>query len=186
MDSKLTKQKQKKPETPTGFVIVDIDNPYFNSSHHGSESQHKRTQALYNPRESPIAWMYAHREQTGVTEAQVAAAHEFRKLYETARGVGIRSMDYEKTPVDGGKMGDILTDRQVDASNELAAAHCRIGSHGYQLVEQVCGQCIFIRQLAARRSAQNKLSQHLKESLETLAVFWGLQRLRTRTYRRAS
>lgn len=172
----MTKQKKKKQSTPTGFIMEEVENPFY----YGAGNQQKRIKVVYNPRESPIAWMYAHRKRTGITQEQVLAANKFRKLYEAAQGVGVGSMDYTKEPVDGGGFPDVLTDRQARAAKELAQASARLGMEGYQLVEQVCGQCAFIHQLAAARRAQDRMSKNLKDSLESLALYWGYQRLPTR------
>lgn len=175
----MTKPKQKrqpKQKLPNGFVMEEVDNPFY----YGAGNQQKRIKVVYNPRESPIAWMYAHRKRTGVTEGHLLAANHFRKLYETAQGFGVGSMDYTKEPVDGGGFPDILTDRQARAAKKLAEANHKLGMAGYQLVEQVCGQCAFIHQLSQKRRTQDRMSRHLKESLESLAIFWGYQRLPTR------
>ncbi len=182
------KRRTKKTAKPigTGFVMVEVDNPHFSTDHAESTGNPKRIRALQNARESPITWMYVHHKQTGVTEAQVRAAGKFRSLYETAGGAGVGSFDYTREPVDGGGVTDPLNDRMVDAAKELAGVATRLGPAGYDLVEKVCGQCIFISQLDPRRRTQNKLSENMKDCLDSLAIFWGFQTPKVRSYRHAS
>ncbi len=183
--AKRRKKKKVRQTTGTDFIMVDVDNPMFSADHAESSGNPKRIRAVMNARESPIAWMYAHKEQTGITEAQVAAAGRFRRLYETAGGAGVGSIDYMREPVDGSGITDPIGDRMMDAARELVGVNARLGPAGYRLVEQVCGQCLFISQLTPRRREQNKLSGKLKNSLHSLATFWGLQTPSTQSYRKA-
>lgn len=186
MARKKRKKVRQKPAAGTGFVMVDVDNPMFSADHAESTGNPKRIQALQNVRESPITWMYAHKEQTGVTEAQVAAAGRFRRLYETAGGAGVGSIDYLREPVDGGGVTDPIGDHMMDAANRLKDVSTRLGPAGYDLVEKVCGQCLFISQLTPRRREQDTLSKRLKECLDSLATYWGFQTPPTRSYRKSA
>ncbi|MCP4407017.1 MAG: hypothetical protein GY807_04520 [Gammaproteobacteria bacterium] len=168
----MARRKKKKPSTHLQIKVMEIDNPNFQPEHAGNKGNPKRVRAAFNMKESPVMWMLA---RGYVTEPQAMAATEFRRLYEQMGGAGARAIDFTQEPVDGGGVTDPITDRLIDAAKALAEVQRRLGPVRYNLVEQVCGQCIFIKQLASSKWYQLKMSRELKNCLDILAVDWGFQ-----------
>ncbi len=54
-------------------------------------------------------------------------------------GKGASAIDYGREHVDGGKAGDPITERQVNAGKELARCRVLLGVRLYGLVSAVCG-----------------------------------------------
>ncbi len=167
-------RKKKKPSARLRIKVMEVDNPNYQPEHAGVRGNPKRVRAAFNMKESPVMWMLA---RGYVTEPQAMAATRFRKLYEQMGGAGARAIDFTQEPVDGGGVSDPINDRLIDAAKELGEVQKRLGPAGYNLVEQVCGQCIFIKQLASSKWYQLKMSRELKNCLDILAVDWGFQSL---------
>lgn len=177
-------KKKKKPQRHPNFILIDVDNPNYQPGNDGEPGNPKKERAAYNYRESPIAFMRARRY---ITESQAKAGVKFRLLYEKCGGGGARAIDWRKEPVDGGGWFDPFTDNRMEAAKELQQIQDKLGREGYLLVEKVCGNCIFINDLAHAEGYSKryvtKLSRNLQECLDVLAVYWGFQRLKTRSYR---
>lgn len=169
------------PESRMEIIAVTIDDPEFSYSHEdGKLGNRRKSPAIANVRESPVAWMFKH-DQLEVH--QLEAANKFRKYYERTGGT-IQAMDTTKEPVDGGKVTDGLTDRKLHSAKELALAEKKLGKQGYKLVEQVCGECLWLNQIEPTKHYQRLAGRRLRESLDTLAFFWNLSSVNT--HRKAS
>lgn len=172
------KSKKTKPHPPVNFIMVDVDNPEYSRDHDGASGNPKKIRAAFNSKESPVMWMHA---RNWVTDSQAMAATEFRRLYEMCGGAGARAIDFTKEPVDGGGYIDPISDRRMDAAKELMQVQHRLGRSGYDLVERVCGQLFFIKQVAAQyrnsssKRYETKLANQLKDCLDVLAIDWGYQ-----------
>jgi hypothetical protein len=148
-----------------------LDNPLYSFDHADGEAGNRRKVPVpVSMRESPAIWMHGHGK---INDSQLRAAGQFRRWYEAAGGAGVKAMDTTKEPVDGGRVSDGLTDRKLHAAKELAGARTRLSPRAYWLVESVCGQCIWIKDLDGRRRTQDAYSMALKEALDSLAIFWG-------------
>ena len=172
-------KKKKKSESP--IVSMEVDNPDYQPEHHGAAANPKRIKAAFNMRESPVIWM---RARGYVTEPQAMAATEFRRLYERSGGAGGKAIDFTREPVDGGTASDSITDARIDALKELSRVKDRLGIAGFDIVQKVCGECVFIKDLAPTKWYQLKLADQLKDCLDVLAVDWGYQTSRIRTSRK--
>lgn len=152
------------------IVSCTVDDPYFNRAHDGAKGNTRQTMAIRNIRESPHAW---YRARGWIDEHHAQAADKFRRLYERCAGSGLRAFDYGKEPVDGGFMTDGLTDARMDAAKELIEAQKKVGPAGYQLVEQVCGHLVWVKQLSRNTYESRQIMERLRDSLDTLSIFWG-------------
>jgi hypothetical protein len=161
------------------ICIREIDDPEYRREHDGAKANTKTRQSAYNMRESPIAYMIAKGQ---VNQAQGEAGLHFRRIFEMAGGTGAAAMDYTKEPVDGGGFTDPLTERQWRAGKELSEAHAKLGTAGYELVRDVCGNGYFIKDLHATKWKQTLNGKLLRESLTTLAQFWGYETARIRKW----
>lgn len=163
-------------------TTMEVDNPDWTRDRDGVPGFPKHIRAAINMRESPIVWMLAHKQ---VSETQAKAASRFRQLYEAAGSSDLKAMDYTKEPVDGGGIPDIISDRKMRAAKELAEVHALLGIEGFRLVANVCGDCIWIKDLERTKRRQVVAGQMLRVCLDALAVHWGYQMLKTRVWRKA-
>lgn len=189
----MPRKTRKKPKHQPNFILVDtsnpqqpeyieveVDNPNYQPANDGEPGNPRKTSAIYNYRESPIAHMYKHRN---VTRSQAEAGVYFRKLYEAAGHSGPRAIDWRKEPVDGGGWADPYDDIMMKAAMELVRVKKRLGPEGFALVERVCGQCVFLKDVVHEHTNsyskryESKISQQLKDCLKTLAIDWGYENL---------
>lgn len=137
-----------------------------------------KLKATVNLAEHPLEMMLARRR---LTQAQYEAGIRFRAIYEHAMIGPGRGIDPSKIKVDGGKMGDPLSDAVLHAHGELKRILPRLGRNGSDVVLKVCGQGMSISDLAkvwpGGDSDKLKIAfigPRLKEALDVLAEeVWG-------------
>ncbi len=137
-----------------------------------------KLKAVVNLAEHPLEMMLARRR---LTQAQYEAGIRFRAIYEHAMIGPGRGIDPGKIKVDGGKMGDPLSDAVLHAHGELKRILPRLGRNGSDVVLKVCGQGMSISDLAkvwpGGDSDKLKIAfigPRLKEALDVLAEeVWG-------------
>lgn len=182
----MAKQKAKKTKAAgwqpkQKLVSVMVDNPYHNKDHYqpktdGDEnsdaSNPVKVSAKFNLKESPIG-LLAHRRI--INEAQVRAAAEFRKLWETMGGAGVRAMDYSIDAVDGGGIADPISHHQMDAAKKLRDLRKHVGIRPYDILVKIVGQGIEITTLGKTQRERLTISDYLKDGLEDSAKFWGFE-----------
>jgi len=180
-------RKKKQTVTLSNVIWVEIDNPDFSRDHEeGKAGNLKTTRAMLNMRESPALWMLQHNY---IDQAQYRASDRFRRLYEQTAGSGVKGMDTAKEPVDGGKFVDSLTDARMQAAKELVSARRYLGDYtgipfSFELVERVCGQCYWIKDLYDKEREQQSAGRHLKLCLDGLAELWDYKQSKIRVMRR--
>lgn len=171
----MAKKKKKvvsKPVQGVGFVMVDVENPNYNPAHEGKAGNPTKITAAYNPKESPAAWY----KSKGIIQAhEYQAASMFRQLYERCGGSGVKAFDYTKDPVDGGNVSDGITEGRMDAAKKLSDAHKKLGRSGYLLVESVCGQGCWMKDIHPDQYMQRKQMGVLRGCLDELAALWGFK-----------
>ena len=164
------------------IVSMEVPNPDWTPDRDQVPGFPKSVRANVNCRESPIVWMLAHNQ---VSPTQAKAASRFRELYEATGTGDLKAMDYMKEPVDGGGFPDIITDRKMAAAKELSEVHKLLGLEGFRLLANICGDCIWIKDLERTKRRQVVAGQMLRVCLDALAVHWGYQMLKTRVWRKA-
>ena|SRR5438876_2925551 len=122
-----------------------VDNPFFSRSNAACPSNPEMIPAIVNVRESAIT-MLASRKKLDL--AQVEATNHFRKLYEALGGKGPSGFDPGRLVVDGGKMPDGISQRQINAGQELRKCRALLGERGFRLVALVCGQGHALHEIA--------------------------------------
>lgn len=169
---KRTTWKPKHKITPKlELVSAEIDNPYFSADHAESVDNPKRIRASKNLRESAIETLFARGK---LDEAQKKAGDRFRAVWEAGGGAGTAAMDYSRTHVDGGGMRDPLSERQVDASKELATCRVVLGVRNFALVCKVCGQGLSFGDISTDQRTKLTMADNLRDSLDDLARMWGI------------
>jgi len=151
-------------------TTYEIDNPDWDASRDGLPGFPRRISAALNMRESPAMWMYVHGQ---IDHAHMQAASEFRRLHEMAGGAGIQAIDTTKEPVDGRSHYEPITDAMMLAARKLRQAHAVLGPERYRLVEAVCGDCVWIKDLADTRRGRSAMADLLRDCLDVLAEDWG-------------
>lgn len=162
-----------KPKGKAGHAPVvgtrDVPNPYAPS---------ERITVAVNLAEHPLEMMLARRR---LDQPLYEAGVRFRRIYEAAAIGPGRGIDPAHIKVDGGRVGDSLSDSVVHAQFELKRLALRLGLVGERIVSAVAGQGMTISELAERWPSPDALRKRLdyldlrfKEALEVLAEeVWG-------------
>jgi hypothetical protein len=166
-------RKKASPRSKIVLRGVTIDNPYFARGHPISASNPERIAAVINVRESAITTLYARGK---IDDAQKEAADRFRSLWETLGGKGASSIDPAREHVDGGKMPEPISERQVRAATELAKARLELGARGYWLVARICGEGCSLAEAMGSQRKRDALTaaDNLRACLDDLAALWRL------------
>jgi hypothetical protein len=173
-------RKRQKPVTLGNVIMLEVENPLYSRAHDGDRTNPRTITACYNPRESYAGMLYARKT---ITQAENEAATRIRRAWEGIGGAGAKAMDYSKLVVDGGLTPEPLSERQQEYGRLLKDAALRLGPQGYDLTIKLAGQGLMPKDMVATRRQQDYLGQRFQECLETLAVHWGLQKSRIRSWR---
>ncbi len=130
---------------------------------------------LRSTRDDPLAGMAARNQ---IDAAQLAAGREWQRHHENSEVGSIRAIDPTKEAVDGGRLPDPITQKQIGAFYQLHEAKMALGREGDGLVRDILGARMSIRLAAEARGCHGDLEikyigRRFRECLETLAVLWG-------------
>lgn len=162
-----------KPKVKAGKAPVKgertVDNPYRAG---------EKITATVNLAEHPLEMMLARRR---LTQAQYEAGIRFRAIYEHAMIGPGRGIDPGKIKVDGGKMGDPLSDAVLHAHFELKRLAGETGQVGMTMLVSICGRGETVTEVARRwpsaeaeRQVVAYIGLRLREVLDVLAEdVWG-------------
>lgn len=114
-----------------------------------------------------------------IPDCDYAAGRRWQDAYENSQIGSVRAIDPSKEAVDGGRMPEMLTERQRRGAIEVNAARAVLGPVGNALIQDVLGEGLNIKQAATKRglSAETDrrfLGGRFRECLSTLAVLFGL------------
>lgn len=142
-----------------------VDDPYEMGS---------KLQVLVSLRDDPLAGMYSRGQ---IDDAQLAGGRKWQRHYEEAEIGGIRAIDPTKEAVDGGRIPEPITDRQIIAFRELTRADKELGQEGRALIRDILGGRMSVSQAAVRRGLTRQreidyVGYRFRECLDTLAVLW--------------
>lgn len=150
-------------------VIVDmVDDP--NPTRRGYKSP-----AVRSIRDDILAGMLARAQ---IDQAQYAAGRHYQACAETCEIGAIQAMDPGKEAVDGGRMREPITDRQIKAFKDMAAAHKSLGGARTRMMVFILTRHIGIRQYAESMNRHTnrgwkQTGVEFRGGLETLARLWG-------------
>lgn len=82
---------------------------------------------MRSTRNDPIADMHARGQ---LDDCEYATARHWERAYEDSEIGGVPAVDPSKEAVDGGRMREVLTDRQIRAVKELKLAREALGHQG--------------------------------------------------------
>jgi hypothetical protein len=167
-------RKTAKPRSSVVLRGITVDNPYFSRAHPISATNPERSNAVINIRESAITTLYARGK---INDAQKEVADRFRSLWETLGGKGASSIDPAREHVDGGKMPEPISERQIMAAAQLANARVELGARGFWLVSRICGEgCSLAEALGTKRKRDAlTAADNLRACLDDLAELWHLK-----------
>jgi hypothetical protein len=153
------------PETQ----IVSVDNPL--ATIRGEKSRARRSL-----RGDLLSWLYSRKQ---IDDAQFNAGRLWEKYAELSEIGNVRAIDPAKEAVDGGKLPDVLTDKQIKAFKALKEAAVKLGAEGEGLVRHILGDGMSIAAAAAVRglekeSGREYIGKRFRECLLTLAKLWNL------------
>ena len=162
----------------SGYIIVEVDDPNFNKDHEESQTNTRTTKALYNPNANPVA---TYHRLNYLNDTQAAVGIRFLRLFVMSGRSGTKAVDFMKEPVDGGGWKDNFSDKMANAGNELDRVKRRLGPDGYELMEAVCGECKFLKQIVIEhhdrytKRYESVLMTRLRNCLDTLAIDWEME-----------
>jgi len=127
-------------------------------------------------KDDPLAGMLA-RDQ--IDKAQFEAGRLWQRYHEQAQVGTVRAIDPTKEAVDGGRIPEPITDRQIVAMRELRVAHKKLGSYDTRLIFMVLGDRMSLNDLADKWRMNTEreriyLGRRFRHALELLAGVWGL------------
>lgn len=134
-----------------------------------------KLEVLRSLRDDVLAWLQSRRQ---IDDAQFTAGRHWQRLHQCSTIGVIRAIDPGKEAVDGGRVPESITDRQIEAFRELSESYKALGAYGGQLVFEILGEGRGIREAATLRGCQtdmeiNYFGRRFRECLETLAIHWG-------------
>lgn len=135
----------------------------------------EKISVLRSTRDDPLSGLFARQQ---IDEAQLAAGRKWQELYEGSEVGSIRAIDPTKEAVDGGRIPEPITDRQIKALRKLDEAHKWLGNDSYGIVFTVLGHRMMLKDAAEKHNFTTArevdyFSRRFKDGLEELAKLWG-------------
>jgi hypothetical protein len=148
-----------------------VDNPLHMKAHAGERWNPKKVTVAINVKESALVVL----EQRGIIDdAQVKAGERFRGIYESLGGAGTGAFDYSREPVDGGGPTESITERQLQAGEDMAEVRKVLGI-GFDVMMKVAGEGMGTSELTDNMSKRRAYTEYLKDGLTALAKHWGYE-----------
>lgn len=157
-------------ELPINAVVAPaiVDDPYSDCG--------EKLEVLRSVRDDPLAGMAARGQ---IEDHLLKAGRRWQALLEQAEIGSVSAIDPTKEAVDGGRIPEPITDRQIRAIRQLAEVDRLLGLEGCALIRDILGrrysiaQAAQVRELTSAREV-NYIGRRLRECLETLAIHFGL------------
>ena len=143
-------------------VPVEVEDPY------ASNDKIVVTRQIRN---DPLGRLHAHRQ---IDDAQLAAGRAYQRDREIAQR-GARAIDFTKEAVDGGKLPEPITDRQIKARKRLIKIEQELGRRLMKVLEAVLIDGSTIEQFTGSQT-QSVLKLHgglFRVALNELAEIYG-------------
>jgi hypothetical protein len=146
-----------------------VDDPY-------STIAGEKIRVTRSLRDDTLAWMYS---RSFIDTAEFSAGRKWEQYVHWAEIGGVRAIDPTKEAVDGKRLPEPITDRQIEAMQQLRMAEGVLGMEGASLVRDILTHQLTITMAAARRyllteQERKYLGRRFRECLDTLAEHWGL------------
>jgi hypothetical protein len=136
-----------------------------------------KLKVLRSVRDDPLAGLLA---RGVIGEHLYAAGRCWQRHHEAATIGSVSAIDPTKAAVDGGKIPEPVTDRQIYAIRELARADAALGARDQALVRDILGSRTSLADAARQRSwvgerGVNYAGRRFRDALDTLAALWGFR-----------
>jgi hypothetical protein len=153
--------------TNSRVALAVVDDPY--------SSMGEKITVVRSVRDDPLAGMVARGQ---IDPAQFAAGRKWQEYAEQCEIGSIQAINTTKEAVDGGRMREPITDRQIAAFKAISESEQVLGDDGAKLVRDILARRVTIRQAAESRGRFTqwgwKVTGHeFRQHLETLAIMWG-------------
>lgn len=148
-------------------AIAIVDDPY--------SSVGEKITVVRSVRDDPLAGMLSRGQ---IDQAQFAAGREWQRYAEDCEIGSIQAIDTTKEAVDGGRMREPITDRQIIAFKAIAESRQALGHEGNRLVFDILALRVTIRQAAESRGRFTQwgwkaTGREFRACLEKLADLFG-------------
>lgn len=149
-------------------AIAIVSDPYSTTG--------EKINVVRSVRDDPLADMYS---RSLIDTAQYEAGRRWQRYHELTQIGPIAAVDPGKEAVDGGRMRDPITDRQIDAFREIMKADKMLGQIGAQIVRDLLAHGLTVGQMYEKYDCrtgrrQTFLSIRVRECLDELGKMWGL------------
>lgn len=127
-----------------------------------------------NLRHDPLMRMHSRGE---IDAAQLKAGEVLRGAYEIVLASGLRANDFARVKVDESRRPGAPSDITLRAAGKLRQAQALLGWQGFRLVEGVVLNRLngsLIAEQSTRAVDRKVVQWQLRNSLEQLAILWGL------------
>ena len=136
-----------------------------------------KLKVLRSERDDPLAGMLS---RGVISEDLFAAGRCWQGHHEAATIGSVTAIDPTKSAVDGGRVPEPITDRQIRAIRALARADAALGARDQALICESLGARISLADAARRRNwpgerGVNYAGRRFRDALDTLAVLWGFR-----------
>lgn len=148
------------------YAAMEVDDPY---------EQGEKIVVLRQLRSDPLARLHSHHQ---IDDAQYHAGRCYQRDWEVAER-GARAIDPTKEAVDGGRLPEALTDRQIAARKRLTRIRVELGRSMRTLLDGVLIERKSIEGFTigqGRHGARwaNYYGKMFRDGLDVLAVEYGL------------
>jgi hypothetical protein len=148
---------------------VEVDDPYEDGG---------KILVMQSTRDDPLSEMRARGQ---IDDCDYEAGRHWQRAWEHAEIGGVQGIDPTKEAVDGGRMREVLTDRQIRATKDLTAARHELGTFGNWIIVSVLGTRKPLVELARESAGPSGpvddeykyLRRRFKRCLSTLSVLFG-------------
>lgn len=150
---------------------VEVDDPYEEGG---------KIIVMRSTRDDPLAEM---RARGFIDDCHYEAGRHWQRAWENAEIGGVCGIDPTKEAVDGGRMRDVLTDRQIQAVKDLTEARGALGVVGAWLITSVLGTRKSLQEVAREsageggpvRGEYDYLRRRFRQCLDRLAKIYGYE-----------
>jgi hypothetical protein len=181
MTASTTRRRKAKPYCPAAadrrssdflrnakLVKAEVDDPYEPAA---------KILTLRSTRDDPLADMLS---RGFISQCEFETGRHWQRAYENSEIGNVGGIDPTKEAVDGGRMREVLTDRQLRANKELKAARDTLGKAGNWLIVSVLGTNKTLEMVAWEwhqakpgDAAYRYVTRRFHECLGTLAELYG-------------
>lgn len=147
-------------------AIRDVDDPLERGA---------KLKVVVSVRDDPLAAMLS---RGVIQQWEFEAGRTWQRHHEHSTIGCLSAIDPTKEAVDGGRIPDVLTDRQQRAMRTIAEADKALGNRDSLYVRAILAERLTIAQCAARfglvgARGENYMSRRFRDALDTLARLWG-------------